>query len=75
MNSGAFNMYGGTISGNKRQRKKMAGVFVNDGAFNMSGGTISGNSAEQEGGGIFVAAGNISLSGSPQGRVHPRPFR
>jgi hypothetical protein len=50
--SGAFEMTGGTISGNTANRG--GGVFHYGGTFTMSGGTISGNNARGQGGGVWM---------------------
>lgn len=68
---GAFNMYGGSISGNTDNADSYGnggrggGVFVGYGTtFNMCGGTISGNTTEDgtnnggQGGGVYVDAYN-----------------
>ena len=49
---GTFNMYGGTITGNKAETG--GGVYVVDGTFTMNGGTISGNTANSTDGGVGV---------------------
>ena len=53
--SGTFNMYGGTITGNKAETG--GGVYVYGGTFTMSGGTISGNTADSTDGGVGVYSG------------------
>ena len=57
VNSGTFNLYGGTITGNTADTYG-GGVYVYGGnsKFNMYGGTISGNNATK-GGGVYVSAG------------------
>ena len=72
-NNGTFNMYGGTISGNKAKGNisdifshAYGGGVNNNGTFTMSGGTISGNSAEGNGdvyGGGVYNYGNFTMSG------------
>ena len=52
---GTFNMYGGTITGNKAETG--GGVYVVGGTFTMSGGTISGNTADSTDGGVGVYSG------------------
>lgn len=66
-----LNLYGGTITGNTAGKTSSAsslggGVYLQAGktdepgaVFNMYGGTISGNSGYQ-GGGIYVAAGEVA---------------
>ena len=56
-NSGIFEMFGGTIAGNKSMAKSNGGGGVYGGkgsTFIMSGGTITGNSAIKDGGGVLV---------------------
>lgn len=54
--SATFNMYGGSISGNRLQGKDGAGVELHQATFNMYGGTISDNhhegSSNYGGGGV-----------------------
>jgi uncharacterized repeat protein (TIGR02543 family) len=58
---GAFNMYGGTISGNSSDLG--GGVYVcNEGTFKMYGGTISSNTAKVDGGGVYNE-GTFSMDG------------
>ena len=66
VNSGTFNMYGGTIS-NNNATSDGGGVYINSGTFNMYGGTITNNTAGQYGGGVaFNTTGvTLYLSGSP----------
>ena len=52
VNSGTFNLYGGTIT--KNTASQGGGVCVNSGTFNLYGGTITGNTAPH-GGGVYVA--------------------
>ena len=56
--TGTFNMFGGTITGNSASSNG-GGVYVyNDGSytstFNLNGGTISNNTASSNGGGVYV---------------------
>ncbi len=52
---GTFNMYGGTIIGNRAtERKSGAGVSVLDGTFAMHGGSILYNYADGMGAGVYV---------------------
>jgi hypothetical protein len=65
VNSGTFEMNGGTVSGNNADYGG-AGVWVNGGTFEMSGGTISGNagtSTSGHGGGVKVLQGSFEMSG------------
>ena len=58
---GTFNMYGGSITGNKTERG--GGVYVDtEGTFNMYGGTITGNSATGDGGGVYVIGSNSKFT-------------
>ena len=58
---GTFNMYGGSITGNKTERG--GGVYVDtEGTFNMYGGTITGNSATGDGGGVYVIGNNSKFT-------------
>lgn len=58
---GTFNMYGGSITGNKTERG--GGVYVDtNGTFNMYGGTITGNSATGDGGGVYVIGSNSKFT-------------
>jgi len=59
INSGTFEMIGGTISGNTARNG--GGVHVN-GIFTMSGGTISGNTSRW-GGGVVVQTGIFTMTG------------
>ncbi len=69
--SGAFEMSGGTISGNSVAKGNSGGggVFVDgSGVFTMKGGTISGNSASNDGGGVYVnSSGTFEMSGGTIG--------
>lgn len=60
--TGAFDMYGGKITGNTA-RNSGGGVVVTQGIFTMHGGEISGNTATANyGGGIYINnAGSIIL--------------
>ena len=67
---GTFNMYGGTITGNKAttgdlETQKGGGVYVNGAhsAFNMYGGTITDNTAKN-GGGVYVYGGTFTMDGN-----------
>jgi hypothetical protein len=63
--SGRFDMSGGTISG-YRSTYGGAGVYASSSTFNMSGGTISGNQAPI-GGGVFLTGGAVlNMSGSAE---------
>ena len=58
--NGTFNMYGGTISGNKAEVS--GGVYVyEDGTFTMNGGTIRDNTAASAGGGVCVFSGTFTM--------------
>jgi len=57
----AFNMLGGTITGNSAVNG--GGVYVDDGSyFTMEGGIISGNTAIQRGGGVFINNSNFEMN-------------
>ena len=60
VNSGAFNLYGGSITGNSIRESENngsgGGVHVASGSFTMYGGSISGNAANGSGSGVYVAA-------------------
>lgn len=58
---GTFDMYSGSITGNKIDRG--GGVFVNGGTFNLYGGSISGNRAGTYGGGVYVEHGKFNMEG------------
>ena len=69
-NGGIFNMYGGTITGNKATTGDTAtqrggGVYVSGGnsKFNMYGGTITNNTATKGGGGVYVESGKFEMNG------------
>ena len=70
-NGGTFNMYGGTITGNKATTGDTAtqrggGVYV-DGTgstFTMNGGTITDNTATKGGGGVYVSGGTFTMKGN-----------
>ena len=64
--TGRFTMYGGSISGNKRESGG-AGVYMYYGMFNMHGGSITGNtvtSSTNAGGGVYVQGGMFNMSGN-----------
>ena len=67
VSSGTFNMYGGSITGN-RATGDGGGVYVYGGGFTMSGGTIGGtktgetNTATYGGGGVYAKA-NFEMTG------------
>ena len=67
VNDATFNMTGGTITGGTAQHG--AGVYVTaSGNFNMSKGSITGNNTgngnDHRGGGIYIASGTLSMSGT-----------
>jgi len=61
-NSGTFNMYGGTITGNTTSYDG-SGVYINSGTFNMYGGTITGNTTSNIGGGVYISSGTFNMYG------------
>ena len=67
VHGGAFNMEGGSITGNSATNG--GGVYVFQGTFNMRGGSITGNTATGDGnttgtgGGVFVGDGTFKVSG------------
>jgi len=61
LDSGTFEMTGGTISGNSSPEDG-GGVGVNS-IFTMSGGTISGNTSGGNGGGVTVHSGSFTMTG------------
>ena len=64
--TGRFTMYGGSISGNKRESGG-AGVYMYYGTFNMHGGSITNNSVTGQydaGGGVYVQGGMFNMSGN-----------
>jgi len=61
VDSGTFEMTGGTISGNTDSQG--GGVHMSSGTFTMSGGSISGNTATGEGGGVYKWGGTFTMSG------------
>ena len=71
VSSGTFNMYGGSITGNKAQDAKGRGggvyVYSGSGTFNMYGGSITGNRATGDGGGVYVDGGGFTMSGGTIG--------
>ena len=72
VSSGTFNMYGGSITGNKAQDAQGRGggvyVYSGSGTFNMYGGSITGtktgetNTATYGGGGVYAKA-NFEMTG------------
>lgn len=57
--NGAFEMYGGTITGSTN-----SGVRLNNNAaFTMNGGAITGNSTSQHGAGVYVTSGTFTMNG------------
>lgn len=69
-----FNMTGGTIENCKAKYDGSSGsvgnggaVYINDvkneASVNFSGGTLSGNYADQNGGGIYLKGGNVTIEG------------
>lgn len=55
---GTFNMYGGTIAGNKAtSRSHGGGVRITSGSFTMNGGAIQNNYSDSQAGGVFVSKG------------------
>ena len=68
---GTFNLYGGTITGNKCSTSGSygSGVYVDSGAcFNMHGGSITGNENTAGGGygyggGVYVNKGTFNMTG------------
>ena len=71
VSSGTFNMYGGSITGNKAQDAQGRGggvyVYSGSGTFNMYGGSITGNTANSYGGGVYVDGGGFTMSGGTIG--------
>ena len=67
VSSGTFNMYGGSITGNKAQDAQGRGggvyVYSGSGTFNMYGGSITGNTANSYGGGGVYAKANFEMTG------------
>ena len=68
VSSGTFNMYGGSITGN-RATGVGGGVYMSgsNSSFNMSGGSITGNTANSYGGGVYVDGGEFTMSGGTIG--------
>ena len=66
VSSGTFNMYGGSITGN---RATGGGVYKSgsNSSFNMYGGSITGNTANSYGGGVYVDGGGFTMSGGTIG--------
>ena len=75
VSSGTFNMYGGSITGNKAQDAQGRGggvyVYSGSGTFNMYGGSITGNRATGDGGGVCVDCGKFTMSASADGQNIP----
>ena len=65
VSSGTFNMYGGSITGNKAQDAQGRGggvyVYSGSGTFNMYGGSITGNETNR-GGGVCVGNGTFTMT-------------
>ena len=59
---GTFNLYGGSISGN-RATDNGGGVYMSYGTFNMYGGSITGNRASTYGGGVYMSYGTFNMYG------------
>ena len=75
VSSGTFNMYGGSITGNKAQDAQGRGggvyVYSGSGTFNMYGGSITGNETNR-GGGVYVTGkGSFTMSASADGQNIP----
>ena len=68
VSSGTFNMYGGSITGN-RATGDGGGVYKSgsNSSFNMYGGSITGNTANSYGGGVYVDGGGFTMSGGTIG--------
>lgn len=68
VSSGTFNMYGGSITGN-RATGDGGGVYKSgsNSSFNMYGGSITGNTANSYGGGVYVDGGGFTMSGGSIG--------
>ena len=66
VSSGTFNMYGGSITGNKAQDAQGRGggvyVYSGSGTFKMYGGSITGNRATGDGGGVYKSGSNSSFN-------------
>ena len=66
VSSGTFNMYSGSITGNKAQDAQGRGggvyVYSGSGTFNMYGGSITGNRATGDGGGVYKSGSNSSFN-------------
>ena len=66
VSSGTFNMYGGSITGNKAQDAQGRGggvyVYSGSGTFNIYGGSITGNRATGDGGGVYKSGSNSSFN-------------
>ena len=80
-NGSTFNMFGGTITGNKV--KSYGGGVYNYQIFNMSGGAITGNTAEISGGGVihdafkgfFMMSGAVKITGNTVGNIANNLYR
>lgn len=59
--SGAFNIYGGSITGNIAYEN--GGGVYNHGTFTMYGGSITGNNADSRGGGVCIEEGRFNVKG------------
>ena len=68
VSSGTFNMYGGSITGN-RATGDGGGVYKSgsNSSFNMYGGSITGNTANSYGGGVYVDGGGFTMYGGTIG--------
>ena len=68
VSSGTFNMYGGSITGN-RATGDGGGVYKSgsNSSFNMYGGSITGNTVNSYGGGVYVDGGEFTMSGGTIG--------
>ena len=67
VNGGTFNLYGGSITGNRIEANNGGGaaVYVGGGTFNMEGGTVNANTvATKKGGGaIYLQNSTVNLNG------------
>ena len=67
VNNAAFNMYGGTISGNVSETNGGGVGVTNNGVFNMYGGVITGNTANTSagatGGGVVIQRSTFNMYG------------
>ena len=57
--SGAFEMYGGTITDSTDSGVRL----YNSAEFTMNGGAIAGNSTSQHGAGVYVTSGTFTMNG------------